>query len=59
MHRLMQAVDYEPENVLDCPHCGGLYDLRFWEVEDDEACCPECAQTTSVDDLVASIEERQ
>ena len=58
---LIKAVDYEPEHPIGCPHCGGLYDLRFWGTSswDEDARCPECGRVTPIAALVESLEERR
>ena len=43
---------FEPEDPIECGHCGGLFDLRFWAIEGEEMECPECGEPSFVEEVV-------
>ena len=48
---------FEPETPIDCKHCGGLYDLRFWWVLSDRLIqCGECKGISIIEDAVRLTE---
>ena len=43
----------EPEQPIDCRHCGGLYDYRYWRHFSQQIIqCPDCGRDSRLDEAL-------